>query len=64
MPTFRIVVEETTTTLRAKEIEAPTLEEATATAEADTWSREHGWEEYDSYTNAEVRQDQCRLVWS
>ncbi len=57
MPMFRIVVEDTTTILLVKAIDAPTLEDAKAQAEAESWDRENGWEHFDGYSNAEVRED-------
>jgi len=56
MPRFKIVIEDARIELRAKVFEAATLEEAREMAEGEAWDSEE-WEDYDSSTNCEIRDD-------
>ena len=61
MPRFRIVYESTRTVLLSKDFDAPTLEAAIELAEKEPCEGPEagGWEEYNSYTCLEIREDQC-----
>lgn len=60
MPQYRIVAEETVTTLSAKVFDAPTLDDAIAQAEADDWRT---WDDFaEGMTQSELRTDLCVRV--
>lgn len=64
MPKFRIVVEITSVNLLSKEFEAPDMDDAKRQAEAEAWEGPNasGWEDFDSTTSAEIREDQCKEI--
>ena len=52
--TYRLFIQESVTTIKFIDIEAPTVEEAWDRSEAVEWST---WEEYDQHTNFEPWRD-------
>lgn len=61
MKKFEIVIEDMRSELRSKVFEAEGWDEAVAIAEADdTWTAKDGWEDYDTNTNCEIREDLSR----
>ncbi|MBW3596917.1 MAG: hypothetical protein KY475_06535 [Planctomycetes bacterium] len=56
---FRIVIEDSVSSIRAAmEFEAASLEEARSAAEAEDW-RDPSWEEIDSNALCEIREEHC-----
>jgi hypothetical protein len=59
MPRYRIVISESRISTRAKVFTAKSLDEAIRSAEADDWRPDNGWEEIDTDTASEVRDELC-----
>ena len=61
MPKFKIVIEDSRNSICAKTFEAESLEAAKRLAEAEDY-RDDSWEEIDSSSNCEIRDELCEEV--
>ena len=61
MPNFKIVIETGSTSIRAKNFKAEDMDEAHHLAAQENWDNP-SWEEIDTNTSAEIRDDLCETI--